>query len=404
MTTYSHSRLNTFENCPLQYKLHYIDGIERDEEGIEMFVGSRFHEVMDKLYRDLHFKTYSLEELFDFYEAQWKKEYNKSVIITKKDRTVADYKNIGRKCIESYYKRYHPFTQSRTLGVEREVIFDLDDKGRYKFRGFIDRLAQTDDGTYQIHDYKTSGYLPDQKHFEEDKQLAFYQIGVKKKWNDVKDVKLIWHYVVFDKEMVSSRSHEQLERLKKDAISLIDRIENTKEFIPKESSLCDWCVFPDLCPKRKHLYRVETLPVNEYLKDSGVKLVNTFTELAVEKKDLQDKIDVIDGEIDKIREAVIEYSKKEGVDVIRGSDHKLKVSEKTKVSAPSKNTPERKELEEVIRESHKWDEVSTLDASALEKVVIEETWDKKIINKIKKFLSIENRKSVSLSKLQEKEK
>lgn len=37
MTTYSHSRLNTFENCPLQYKLQYIDGIKREEEGIEMF-------------------------------------------------------------------------------------------------------------------------------------------------------------------------------------------------------------------------------------------------------------------------------------------------------------------------------------------------------------------------------
>ena len=60
MITYSHSRINTFENCPLQYKFNYIEKIKRDEESIEAFVGSRFHEVMEKLYQDLRFRVYTL--------------------------------------------------------------------------------------------------------------------------------------------------------------------------------------------------------------------------------------------------------------------------------------------------------------------------------------------------------
>ena len=35
---------------------------------------------------------------------------------------------------------------------------------------------------------------------DEDRQLALYQIGIQKMWNDVNRVELVWHYVAFDKE------------------------------------------------------------------------------------------------------------------------------------------------------------------------------------------------------------
>ena len=107
MTVYSHSRLGTFETCPLQYKFSYIDKIERDRQGIEAFVGSRFHDTMEKLYKDLKFKTYSLKELLDYYEEQWGKEYNDEVVITKKDRTAKDYKNEFFYCDSPYQIAEH---------------------------------------------------------------------------------------------------------------------------------------------------------------------------------------------------------------------------------------------------------------------------------------------------------
>lgn len=404
MAIYSYSRLGCFENCPLQFKFSYIDKIKREEEGIEAFLGSRFHETMERLYKDLKCREYSLEDLLDYYENQWDKEYNDAVIITKKDRTAQDYRNIGRKCIEDYYKRYHPFTQSRVLGLEREIMLDLKGDGKYKIRGFIDRLAQATDNTYEIHDYKTGGYLPEQKHFDEDRQLALYQIGVETAWPDAKNVKLIWHYVVFDKEMTSTRTKEQLDQLKRDTICVIDRIENTQEFLPKESNLCEWCSYPDLCPRRKHLYRVEALPINEYLKDDGVKLVNTYAEVSGKKKELKENIDAFDEKLEKIKEAVIKYAEKEGIEVIRGSGHKLKISQKQKITSPPKGSAERQGLEDILREINKWEEVCDLDIHAMEKTINEEKWDKGIIDRIKKFIKIEVKKSVSLSKLQDKEK
>ena len=55
MRAYSHSKLATYENCPQQYKLKYIDRIELPEagEGIEAFLGSRVHETLEKLHKEL---------------------------------------------------------------------------------------------------------------------------------------------------------------------------------------------------------------------------------------------------------------------------------------------------------------------------------------------------------------
>ncbi|MEM3402566.1 MAG: PD-(D/E)XK nuclease family protein, partial [Candidatus Hadarchaeales archaeon] len=66
MTEYSHSRLTTFENCPMAYKLKYIVRLELEEgfETVEAFMGSRVHEALRRLYEDLmHEKLLSLEEL-----------------------------------------------------------------------------------------------------------------------------------------------------------------------------------------------------------------------------------------------------------------------------------------------------------------------------------------------------
>jgi len=108
---------------------------------------------------------------------------------------------------------------------------------------------------------------------DEDRQLALYQIGVQSMWNDVGSVELVWHYVAFDKEIRSKRTEEELDKLKKDTIDLIKKIEATREFLPNESTLCGWCYYKDICPLHKHEYMVGNLPANKYLKHSGVRVI-----------------------------------------------------------------------------------------------------------------------------------
>ena len=398
MPVYSHSRLNAFETCPLKYKLNYKDGIKRDEQGIEAFMGKRFHETMEKLYKDLNCKIYTMEELFDYYSAQWDKEYNDSVIIVNPERKAEDYKNIGRKCIESYYKRYHPFNQGRVLGLERKIMIELDKEGRYKLQGYIDRITQSEDGTYEIHDYKTSGHLPAQKEFDEDRQLALYQIGIGNMWNDVKSARLIWHYVVFDKEMVSTRTKDQLEALRGDTIKLIEKIETAESFPATESALCKWCPYWDLCPAKKHLLKVTDMPVNEYKNEPGVKLVIKYTELEKAKSELQEKIAVIEAEQEKIGAAAIEFAEKEGASVIDGPGARLKVDIKDELKAPTKTEDAKswEELRSLLIKEGKYEEVSTVNNNMLNYRL--RIWPKELLEKIKKFLKRQISKTVKLVK------
>src|SRR4030042_3351559 len=251
MPTYSHSQLGTYENCPHQYKLAYIDKIETETEGIEAFMGSRFHDVLQKLYRDLKVaRLNSLEDLFAFYGEVWEKNWNGVIQISRKEYSAEDYRRLGEKCIADYYRRYLPFNQGRTLGLEENISFPLDEEKGYWIRGYIDRLTLLDDATLEIHDYKTSSRLATQENVTTDRQLAFYQMGVEGKWQDVQQVRLVWHYLSFDTEIRSSRTPEQLQQVRQEALELIKTIESDRHFLPKEGPLGDWCNFQRSCTKR----------------------------------------------------------------------------------------------------------------------------------------------------------
>jgi len=404
MPSYSNSSLGTFEECPLKYRFAYVDRIRIPEEGIEAFLGSRFHEVMEKLYEELPYKKNTLDDCLSYFDVRWDREFHEDVMIVAPDKTAEDYKKLGRKFIEDYYRRYDPFDQSRVLGLERRFSVDLDGTGRYLVKGVIDRLAQAPDGTYEIHDYKTSSSLPEQKKMDEDRQLALYQIGLMSMWNDVRVVRLVWHFVAFDKELTSERTPDELERVKADVKRLIDEIESRPPdaFEPRESALCDWCGFWDYCPLKKHLAKVEELPPNEYLSEDGVKLVNRYADLDAEKKKLKGQIDSIEAEMDEIKDAAIAYSEREGAKVLKGSGHLLKISDKEQVLSPGKGSNERADLEKILRDAGVWDDVAGLDPHALARAVNEKKWDAALLGRIMPFLTVEKKYTVTLSEIKEK--
>ena len=144
--------------------------------------------------------------------------------------------------------RHKPFDDN-TLEVEKKVFIDLDKEGKYKMIGFIDRLVYNlETKEYEVHDYKTSQNLPQPEAVENDRQLALYSIAIKELFGKEKKISLIWHYLAFNRKITSQRTNEQLNKLKKDTIELIKKIESTLEFPPKKSYLCHWCEYKDICP------------------------------------------------------------------------------------------------------------------------------------------------------------
>ncbi len=315
MPVYSHSRLSTFEKCPLQYRFRYLDRIKRDTQGIEAFAGNRVHEVLEKLYRDLLMsRRPSLDELVSLYHRNWEEAFSDKVTIVKTEYTADHYRKVGERCVKGYYRRYEPFDQATTLGLEEKVQLSLDADGRYQMQGYIDRLARAGHGVYEIHDYKTSSSLPSDADLRKDRQLTLYQMAVEKRFPDVQEVRLVWHYLAFDQELTSARTPAEVDEQRRQTMRLIDAIERTREFPPKESALCRWCEYRGICPVQKHLVKVESLPRNEFMGEDGVRLVDRLAALSEKRRGL-------DQEIAKVEEAILAYADREGAMHLRGTEH-----------------------------------------------------------------------------------
>jgi len=395
MTVYSHSRLSTYEDCPLRYKLQYVDKIDRSTEGVEAYLGNRVHEALQRCYNLAgRGRVLSLEELLASYEAEWQKNWHDGIVVTRAEMLPDHYLQRGRKMLTDYYRRFAPFDADYTLGTEVLTTFPLDAAGKYKLRGYIDRLARTSEDCFEIHDYKTSGRLPSQQEKDEDRQLALYQIGVRHRWPDLKKVRLIWHYLAFDRDLVSERDETAIAKLRGETMALIDRIEAATDFPPHESSLCDWCEYPDLCPARKHGTVVAALPVNEFLAEPGVSLVNRYADLKEAEKALGE-------EVDKVKEALIEYARREKVSVITGSGQQVRVKLDTRLKFPGKNDAERAALEQVVRTAGRWDEVSQLDTAALAHALEEGGWEPALAEQVSAFRTEEETAAVYLAKRKE---
>jgi putative RecB family exonuclease len=396
MPVYSHSRLSTFEQCPLKYKYEYVDRLDSQlGETVEAFMGTRVHETLEKLYKDVkHTKSPTLEELLAFYSEQWEKNWVPSIRIIKEYEDF-HYRALGEKCITNYYKRYHPFDQDKTIETEARVEIDLSDG--IKLQGFIDRIAEREDGNYEIHDYKTGGWLPEQEKLDKDRQLALYEVGVRRKYADVEKVGLVWHYLAFDKTVRSERTGEQLGELKKKTVILINEIEEAgkkNDFPARPSALCDWCDYRNVCPAKKHEYRVEGLPLNEFLNEPGVSLVNKYAELDEAKKKIEDSME-------KLREAILAHAEREGETALIGSDHRLKIWSAEKLKFSGMSDDERARLDALLKASGRFSDYARVDWYALEKALENGELDSVIAGELRRLAKPERVTRLYLSRLAE---
>jgi RecB family exonuclease len=249
---YSYSRVRKFRECPRAFRFEYIDRIEVPEfETIEAFMGGKVHQALEALYKSaIRGDTPSLEDVLATYEGLWYQDAHPGLVVNAAGKSVEDFRFTGAKCLLDYYHSYKPFSQARIIGTEMEVKVDLLGDGRYVFLGFIDRLDMHSEGKYEIHDYKTGMRISE----GEDWQLALYEMGIRRKMPDVREVDHVWHYLRHNKEIRCRRTYAEQERLKKEILSTLAEIEKavSEDFFPAEKTrLCAWCPYNGMCAGEK---------------------------------------------------------------------------------------------------------------------------------------------------------
>jgi putative RecB family exonuclease len=397
MATFSHSRLSSYETCPLRYKFAYIDRVKVEtEDTIETFLGSRAHEALEKLYRNLQFERLSsVDEVLVFFNREWEKNWNETIIIVNKEYTAENYRKMGERYLKDYYKRHKPFDKGKILGLETTNTLPLDKEGKYGFYIRIDRLMDIGEGEYEVHDYKTNMSLPKQEDLDKDRQLAMYSLWVREQFQDFKKVRLVWHFLAFDKEMESFRTKKQLEDLRESVLEEIQEIEATEEFPANVTRLCFWCLYRGMCPEWKHEVELEDKPENEYLQDPGVKLVDEYVKT---KNELENHKRNAEAKLEKLKEALIAFCEKEEASVVFGSENKISVKPYESVKFPPRNSEERETLVMLLKDIGKLNEVSDLDIHALSGVLKSKKWSKRDVDRLSEFVIRETRHRLRISK------
>jgi len=299
---FSYSQISSYEICPLQYKLVYIDGIKRKYESIESYMGKRVHSVLEWLYKpENKEKLINFDRICEEYDKDWVDNWNSNIFVVnvKYNRKEKKYEfpllsdkelerkhnlfySIGKECLSNYYKDFYPFDQS-VFGRELELTFSVKEYNKndepkfdkatgncikdgkpikeYPFKGIIDRIDKPYEQKWEIHDYKTGKRSKNYAQLKNNFQLALYQIGVKQNFKDVGEINLIWHSLRHNTNITVSHSDKQLYKIEKKIVKIIKKLQsesvNLENFKPKSdhshSRICNWCPVWNECSAKSGL-------------------------------------------------------------------------------------------------------------------------------------------------------
>lgn len=243
---WSFSRLNSFYNCPYEWKRKYID-CEYGEPGFFGEFGTLCHSLLERYIKG----DISIFELSQCYE----NEFNDVVV---HDAPPNQYVDIR----QSYFDKGLDFFNNidlqpenyDILGVEKEVRFQL---GGKDFIGFIDLLLREKiTGRIIILDHKSASLKfkkngevskTDLKHFIEFKrQLYLYSIPVIEEYGAVHFLE--WNFFKDQKNYRIPWKKEEFEEAKQWALDTIKKIEEEKEWNPSP----DYYYCHYLCSQRNN--------------------------------------------------------------------------------------------------------------------------------------------------------
>ena len=236
MTKWSYSRVDTFKRCQFLYFLRYIKKLKtlpNTDANSPLILGSTIHLAIEK----------GVDEARKFYFSQ--------------------FPIISDEQINEFMKIELLYPKIKAVLPKGQCEVKLDD---YEFVGFIDRLVQTSDTTFDIYDYKYSNNI---ESYMESGQLHLYKYYFEILFPDYKIENL--YYVFIPKVAIRQKKTETLFDFRKRLCEeldnkeiMIERVEYnhdkvrefhemTREIVmartyeKNQTRLCDWCEFKAFC-------------------------------------------------------------------------------------------------------------------------------------------------------------
>jgi DNA helicase-2/ATP-dependent DNA helicase PcrA len=235
-TKLSASAVQTYETCPLQFKLEREWKIP-GEVPAAMQYGGVIHRVLLAFYDSVR----ALRPMADEDVLQYFRDELAAANI--QDRYQHDlYHDQGLLQLQDFLSGFRRAPAPKVLHTEE--FFDVK-VGDIKVVGRIDRIDEAAGGGVIITDYKT-GKAQSQEDSDESLQLSIYALAAREKWGYRAD-----HLVLYNLEgnspVVTGRNEFQLNEARGRVMQVAENIAAGK-FDPKPGFYCRFCAYRNLCP------------------------------------------------------------------------------------------------------------------------------------------------------------
>lgn len=248
VTYLSYSQMQTFDICPLHYKLRYVLKIPTPQTAAQSFGVSVHSALRDYYYAVMRKEKVSIENV----EAYLKKVWVSEGYTSKEHEKTAFAK--AQKLVTEFLVHN---LKSQTIPLALELPFQFFIKhpggknGVIKLGGRIDRIDKVDKNRIEILDYKTGSNIPSEKELRDNMQLTFYALAathVQDKLLNKKpdEVLLSLYYLEEGRKLTTTRTKEQLEEAKEKIVQIAETIARST-FLCSGSALCRECEYKMLC-------------------------------------------------------------------------------------------------------------------------------------------------------------
>ena len=237
--TLSATRIETYDTCPLRFKIETDWNIPGEPVPALQF-GNAVHTAL-KAYNDalLAGRALSRENLLQVFTTQmdispFDDAHQKQLYLDQGIKQLSEF---------HYLRNLEPSAQV----VAAEHVFDFI-VGRVKVVGRIDRVECTANGGIAIVDYKT-GRARDEDDAEHSLQLSIYALAAEREWKQTPE-RIAFYSLENNLAASTTRSKEKLQETRLKIEDVAQSIQAGK-FGAKPGFHCSWCGFSELCPARE---------------------------------------------------------------------------------------------------------------------------------------------------------
>jgi hypothetical protein len=190
VTSFSQSKLKTFNRCPKQFEYKYVQGLEPKKKDRAPYLGNWLHKCLETYYAQGDWKI-GHEEYLALWNGMFEEEREEMSKVRGKPGTPLP--QVVERIMRSYLWYYRNDGWKAVL-IEKEIDIETPLPGVH-FKGRIDLAVEDDEGLIWMVDHKSTAKIPEANVYHAmDPQLMLYPWGAEKQYG-IKLAGVVYNYI-----------------------------------------------------------------------------------------------------------------------------------------------------------------------------------------------------------------